>query len=42
MKKKEFVVIIFFGLVYFFCAEHCSFVLHVPFIELSLALDILL
>ena len=27
---------------YVFCAEYCTYVLHVPFIELSLALNILL
>ena len=29
-------------LVYVFCGEYCTYVLHVPFIELSLALNILL
>ena len=29
-------------LVYVFCAEYCTYVLHVPFIELSSALNILL
>ena len=42
LKKKEFVMILFCGLVYVFCAEYCTYVLHVPFIELSLALNILL
>ena len=27
---------------YVFCTEYCTYVLHVPFIELSLALNILL
>ena len=30
------------GLVYVFCAEYYTYVLHVPFIELSSALSILL
>ena len=42
LKKKYFVVILFCGLVYVFCAEDCTYVLHEPFIELSLALNILL
>ena len=42
LKKKEFVIILFCGFVYVFCAEYCTYVLHVPFIELSLALNILL
>ena len=29
------ILYLFCGLVYVFCAEHCTFVLHVPFIELS-------
>ena len=42
LKKKEFVIIPFRGLVFVFCAEYCIYVLHVPFIELALALNILL
>ena len=32
----------FCGLVYAFCAEYSTYALHEPFIELSLALNILL
>ena len=42
LKRKEFVIILFCGLAHVFCAEYCTYVLHVPFIELSLALNILL
>ena len=41
LKKKEFVIVLFCGLVYVFCAEYCTYVLYVTFIELSLALNIL-
>ena len=36
-KMKGFVIILFCGLVYVCCAEYCTYVLPVPFIELSLA-----
>ena len=42
LKRKEFVIILLCGLIYVFCAEYGTYVLHVPFIELSLALNILL
>ena len=40
LKKKEFVMILFCGLVYVFWAECCTYVLRVTFVELSLALNI--
>ena len=36
------ILIPFWGLVYVFFAEYCTYVLHVPLIELSLVLNILL
>ena len=33
------ILMLFCGLVYVFCAEYCTYVLHVPFIELSFSVE---